>query len=86
MPPEVWCVTFEPTRDNVTYDTRLGAETRILGGWQLTGMRLLLGQNLFIRARSYYAQGSWNVSNSVIESVWNIYLPVSTIYIPLVNR
>ena len=67
--PEVWCVTFESSRDNVTYDTLLGAETRIPGCWQLTGLRLLLGQNLFICARGYYAQGSWNASNSVIESV-----------------
>jgi hypothetical protein len=83
--PEVWRVTFESSTDGVTY-TPLGAGTRIAGGWQLTGLTLPRGQNLFIRARGYYATGVYDGSASMVESVRNVYLPGGTIYLPLVLR
>jgi len=83
--PEVWRVTFESSTDGVTY-TPLGAGTHITGGWQLSGLTLPRGQNLFIRARGYYATGMYNGSASVVESVRNVYFPRSTIYLPLVLR
>jgi hypothetical protein len=42
----------------VTY-TPLGAGTRIAGGWELSGLVLPFGQNIFIRARGYYGTGVW---------------------------
>jgi hypothetical protein len=68
--PEVWRVTFESSADGVSY-TPLGAGTRITGGWQLAGLTLPHDQNLFIRARGYYATGRYNGSASVVESVRN---------------
>jgi hypothetical protein len=47
---------------------------RIAGDWQLSGLALPLGQNLFIRARGYYATGDHSGSGSVVESVRNVYL------------
>jgi hypothetical protein len=83
--PEVWRATFETSTDGVTY-TPLGAGTRIAGGWQLAGLTLRRGRNLFIRARGYYATGVYDGSASVVESVRNVYLPGGTVYLPLVLR
>ena len=83
--PEVWRVTFASSTDGATY-AALGAGTRIAGGWQLTGLTLPRGRNLFIRARGYYATGYLNGSASVVESVRNVYLTEHTIYLPLVLR
>jgi uncharacterized delta-60 repeat protein len=75
--PEVWRVTFESSVDGVSY-TPLGAGTRITGGWQLTGLTLPRIQNLFIRARGYYATGLSNGSSSIVESVRNIFVKHDT--------
>ena len=85
--PEVWRVTFESSTDGVTF-TLLGAGTRIAGGWQLSGLALPRGQNLFIRARGDYATGQFNGSGSVVESVRNVYLinQPYRLYLPLVMR
>jgi uncharacterized delta-60 repeat protein len=72
--PEVWRVTFEQSTDGTAY-TSLGAGTRISGGWELTGLSLPRGQNLWLRARGYYSTGQYNGSASVVESVRNIYIP-----------
>jgi uncharacterized delta-60 repeat protein len=74
--PEVGRVTFDSSTDGVAY-APLGAGTRISGGWQLTGLVLPRNQNLWIRARGYYA---------TVESVRNIYLVRYTVYLPLVLR
>ena len=71
--PEVGRVTFESSPDGAGY-TALGSGTRIAGGWQLTGQSLPISQNLFIRARGYYATGVRNGSGSIVESVRNVYL------------
>jgi hypothetical protein len=81
--PEVCRVTFEQSTDGVTY-TLLGAGTRIPGGWQLSGLTFPYKQNMFIRARGYYATGTFNASGSVVEAVRNIYLGEYKIYLPLV--
>ena len=84
--PEVWRVTFEQSTDGVTY-TALGDGTRITGGWQLSGLALPRGQNLFIRARGYYASGIYNGSGSVVEAVRNVYLYLlPRIFLPVVLR
>jgi hypothetical protein len=84
--PEVWRVIFEQSIDGVTY-TPLGDGTRITGGWQLSGLALPRGQNLFIRARGYYASGIYNGSGSVVEVVRNVYLYLPPrIFLPLVLR
>jgi hypothetical protein len=87
--PEVERVLFELSTDGVTY-TLLGEGTRIPGGWELSGLALPFEQNLFLRARGFYATGFHNGSGSVVESVRNAYLaqspptsPVS-VYLPLV--
>jgi hypothetical protein len=72
--PEVGRVTFEQSADGATY-TSLGAGTRISGGWQATGFSLPRDQNLFVRARGYYATGQGAGSASIGESVRNFYLP-----------
>ena len=84
--PEVVQVTFELSTDGVSY-APLGIGTRSFEGWHLDGLALPFGQNLFIRARGYYATGGYNGSGSVVEAVRNAYLtsfPVA--YLPLVMR
>lgn len=71
--PEVWRVTFESSTDGTAY-TALGSGTRTAGGWRLTGQSLPVSQNLFIRARGYYATGYRNGSASIVESVRNAYI------------
>jgi hypothetical protein len=68
--------------------TPLGAGTRSAGGWQLTGLALPRAQNLFIRARGYYATGINNGSSSVVESVRNVFLKNWEIllFLPLILR
>ncbi len=77
--PEVPRVTFELSSDATTF-VSLGAGSRITGGWQLTGLGLLTGQNLFIRARGFYSTGQSDSSDSIVESVRNVFLvcPTST--------
>jgi len=85
--PEIWRVTFELSTDSVNF-TLLGAGTRSAGGWQLSGISLPPNQNLFIRARGYYATGLYNGSGSVVESVRNVYLSgwAAVIFLPIVVR
>ncbi|MEP6917202.1 MAG: FG-GAP-like repeat-containing protein, partial [Acidobacteriota bacterium] len=70
--PEVWRVTFEASADGATY-TLLGAGSRTSGGWQLGGLNLPLGDNLFIRARGFYATGAHGGSGSAVESIRRAY-------------
>ncbi len=77
--PEVWHVTFEQSTDGTNY-TSLGGGTRVAGGWQLSGLTLPRAQNLYLRARGYYATGYLNGSGSIVESVQQVYLPESPCY------
>lgn len=82
--PQVRHVSFELSTDGLGY-TPLGAGTRISGGWELAGLALPRGRNLWIRARGFYTTGTYNGSGSVVEVVRNIYVPY-TIFAPLVVR
>ena len=66
-------VTFESSNDNVTY-TSLGNGTAAGGNWTLTGLNLPTGQNFYIRARGYYRSGGDNGSESITESVRNVFV------------
>ncbi len=66
-------VAFESSNDNVHY-TPLGSGTPIGSNWTLTGLNLPTGQNSYIRARGYYRSGHANGSESITESVRNVFL------------
>jgi hypothetical protein len=65
-------VTFESSTNNVNY-TPLGSGTAAGLAWTLTGLSLPTGQNLYIRARGHYRTGDFNGSESITESVRNIF-------------
>jgi uncharacterized delta-60 repeat protein len=67
-------VTFEYSSDNVTY-TLLGSGTAIGGDWTFTGLSLPSNVNFYIRARGFYRSGDLNGSESIAESVRNVFLP-----------
>ena len=71
--PEVGRVTFEQSTDGIIW-TGLGNGTRIIGGWQLTGLSLPFNQNHYVRARGYATGGLFNSSGSLFESVRMFYL------------
>ena len=54
--------------------TSLGNGTAAGSNWILTGLSLPTGQNLYIRARGYYRSGYHNGSESITESVRNVFL------------
>src|SRR3989442_73467 len=68
-------VTFDSSTDNVNY-TPLGNGIPQSGSsnWTLTGLSLSTGQNIYIRARGYYRGGYGNASESLTESVRNVFL------------
>ncbi|HWW02287.1 MAG TPA: hypothetical protein VNZ64_21480 [Candidatus Acidoferrum sp.] len=71
--PQFSRVTFEDSIDNVNYNF-LGNGTAAGSNWTLTGLNLSIGQNFYIRARGYYRGGSLNGSESIAESVRNVFL------------
>jgi hypothetical protein len=71
--PQFTRVTFESSTDNVNY-TLLGNGTAALANWTLTGLSLPTGQNFYIRARGYYRGGVYSGSESIRESVRNVFL------------
>lgn len=68
-------VTFEFSNDEVNY-TSLGHGTSIGSNWTLTGLDFPTGQSLYIRARGYQRGGHQNGSESITESVRNVFIPV----------
>jgi uncharacterized delta-60 repeat protein len=75
--PEVWRTTFEQSTDGTNW-TMLGAGTRIVGGWGLSGVIVANGN---IRARGYSTGGDgW--SSGLVQS---INLESLTIMSPPVN-
>ena len=66
-------VTFEYSTDNVNY-TVLGVGVATGSNWALTGLALPIQQSIFIRARGYYRTGYLNGSESITETVRNVYL------------
>ncbi len=71
--PELDGVSFELSTDGTNY-TALAAPTRVTNAWQLTGLTLPQGQDLFIRARGIYSSGYEDGSGSVAESVVNAFV------------
>jgi len=72
--PELQWAQFASSTDGLTY-TDLGAGTRVAGGWQITGLSLPADPNLTIRARGYYATGSFTGSGSITELVAAVFAP-----------
>ena len=70
--PQFTRVTFESSTDNVNY-TPLGNGTAAGSNWTLTGLNLSTGQNIYIRARGHYRIGGYNGSDSITESVRNVF-------------
>jgi len=66
-------VTFESSTNNVNY-TSLGNGTPSDSNWILAGLNLATGQNLYLRARGYFGSGHQNGSQSIQESVRNVFL------------
>jgi uncharacterized delta-60 repeat protein len=71
--PQLRRVTFEYSADNVNY-TSLGNGTAVGSSWTLTGLNLPAQQNFYIRARGYYGSGYANSSESITETVRNVFL------------
>jgi uncharacterized delta-60 repeat protein len=67
--------TFEYSTDNVNY-TPLGNGIPQSGSstWTLPGLNLPIGENFYIRARGHYRSGQENGSESITESVRNVFL------------
>ena len=70
-------VTFEYSDDTLTYSP-LGSGTLVGSTWTLMGLDLPVGQNLYIRARGNYRGGDFDSSNSIIETVRNVYFDGQT--------
>jgi uncharacterized delta-60 repeat protein len=71
--PEFTRVTFEFSNDNVNY-TAVGNGTAAGRNWILSGLSLPIEQNFYIRARGYYRGGGGNGSESITESVRNVFI------------
>ena len=66
-------VTFEYSTDNANY-TSLGNGSFTGNAWTLSGLDLPNRQNFYIRARGFYRTGENNGSESIAESVRNVFL------------
>jgi uncharacterized delta-60 repeat protein len=74
--PELWRVSFERSTDGLNY-TFLGNGTRAgtSSNFTLTGQNLTAQQNLYVRARGFYRGGQFGTSESITQSVRNVFLP-----------
>ncbi len=72
--PELVSVSFEVADSLDGVWLPLGAGQRIAGGWQTTGLNLPKDKNIFIRARGVYRGGLLNGSQSITESVQQLFL------------
>ena len=71
--PRLSRVTFEISTNNVSYSF-LGHGTATGAHWTLTDLNLPTGQNIYMRARGHYRSGRYNGSESITESVRNVFL------------
>ena len=71
--PHLMRVAFEYSIDNANY-TSLGHGTGSGSSWTLTGLNLPVGQSFYVRARGSYRGGYVNGSESIAESVRNVFL------------
>ena len=76
--PHLARVTFESSPDNTNY-TLLGSGAASGSNWSLTGLNLPVAQNIYIRARGYYRGGVFNSSESITESVRNVFLSAASL-------
>jgi uncharacterized delta-60 repeat protein len=74
--PEFWRVIFERSTDGVNYSfLGNGARVGTTSDFTLAGQDLPVQQNLYIRARGFYRGGDQTASESMTESVRNVFLP-----------
>ena len=71
--PQLDRVSFEFSNDNLNYEL-LGAGTAAGGNWTLSGLSLPIEQNIYIRARGYYRSAYQASSESITESVRNVFI------------
>jgi uncharacterized delta-60 repeat protein len=71
--PQLTRAIFEYSTNSVNY-TPLGNATAAGSNWTLTGLNLPTGTNIYIRARGFYRGGYLNGSQSIHESVRNVFL------------
>ena len=83
--PQFARVTFESSTDNMSYNF-LGNGVAAGSDWTLTGLNLPTGQNLYIRARGYHRSGDLNGSESITESVRNVFIRVPPTPTQVVSR
>jgi uncharacterized delta-60 repeat protein len=75
--PQFTRVTFEHSVDNANY-TLLGDGTATGSDWTLTGLNLPIQENIYIRARGHNRSDRRSGSESIVETVRNAFLTVST--------
>ncbi|MEO7723881.1 MAG: dockerin type I domain-containing protein, partial [Chthoniobacterales bacterium] len=84
--PQFTRVTFESSTDNMNY-ALLGRGTAAGSNWTLTGLSLLTGQNIYLRARGYHrTDGFQNGSGSIQESVRNAFITLPPTPTQVVSR
>jgi uncharacterized delta-60 repeat protein len=71
--PQFTRVIFDYSTDNVGY-TPLGNGTGTGSNWTLTGLSLPTGKSFYIRARGYYTSGKGGASESIRESIRNVFI------------
>jgi hypothetical protein len=73
--PHLARATFEYSTDNANYSP-LGNGIPLSGSgtWTLPGLNLPIGKNFYIRARGFYRSGISSGSESITESVRNVFL------------
>src|SRR5204862_3367353 len=76
--PQFTRAIFEYSTDNLNY-TLLGDGIAAGNNWSLTGLNLPIRQNIYVRARGYRPSSNQNGSESVTESVRNVFLTPSTL-------
>jgi uncharacterized delta-60 repeat protein len=79
--PEAQDVTFELSTNLGTNWTLIGAGTRIVGGWELTGLNLPAAG--YVRTRARVISGEFNGSAGLVEMVAEF--PTATTAIPLLS-
>jgi uncharacterized delta-60 repeat protein len=74
--PQLSSVTFERSTDGINY-TPLGAGTRVgtSSDFSLGGQNLPTQQSLYVRARGTYRGGNQTGSESITESMRNVFIP-----------
>ena len=77
--PQLMRVILEHSNDNVNY-TFLGSGTAVGSNWTLPGLNLPAGMN-YIRALGHYRGGQFNGSDSIMQSVRNVFFTPTAVSI-----